>query len=81
MLDRETRNVLSSVLQVVKEQALYLDRQQRWLIALAEAMEKQPDLVAHLKQHPFYDQAHRQDVHKIESLLQNIDALIQQLRD
>ncbi len=78
--DPEIRNVLCSILEVIREQGIYLHRQHGWIIAVAETIEKHPDLVAHLKQHPFYDQGHRLDVYKTELLLQKVDVLLQQLR-
>jgi hypothetical protein len=63
-----------------EEQAIYLHRQHGWIIAVAEAVEKHPDLASHLKQHPFYDQGPRQDIDKTLSLIRNIDELIQQLK-
>ena len=72
--------LLASMLEILREEAIYLHRQHGWIIAVAETIEKHPDLVQHLKQHPFYDQGYRPDAYKIERLLQSIDVLIQQLR-
>jgi hypothetical protein len=80
MSDQETNQVLRSILEIVREQAIYLHRQHAWIIAVAETIEKHPDLASTLKQHPFYDQGHRQDIYKTELLLQKVDALIQELR-
>jgi hypothetical protein len=72
--------VLIAVLEVLKEQTIYLHRQHGWLIAVAETVETNPELVAHLKQHPLYDQGPRPDIHITQRLTQKLDALIQQLK-
>jgi len=79
-MSQEKNQVLRSILEMMREQAIYLHRQHAWIIAVAETIEKHPDLALALKQHPFYDQGHRQDLYKTELLLQRVDALIQQLR-
>jgi hypothetical protein len=66
---------------MMRQQAVYLHRQHGWLIAVAEAVEKHPDLVSHLKEHPFYDQGPRQDVQITRNFVESIDALIAQLRN
>ncbi len=75
----EQRDLLVAILEMMKQQAIYLHRQHGWIIAVAEAVEKHPDLASHLKQHPFYDQGPRQDIDKTLLLLQRVDALIQRL--
>jgi hypothetical protein len=76
-----TQQVLVSILEMMKQQAIYLHRQHGWLIAVAEAVENNPDLLPYLKQHPFYDLGPRPDVQITQSMIANIDALIQQLRN
>jgi hypothetical protein len=80
MIDPETKQILCSILAMMREQAIYLHRQHGWIIAVAEAVEKHPDLAAHLKQHPFYDQGPRLDIDKTQRLLEKVDALIRQLK-
>ena len=81
MSDHQIREVLVSILEMVRQQAIYLHRQHGWLIAVAETLEKHPDLVSHLKQHPSYDLGPRPDIEITQRMLQNIDALIAQLRN
>jgi len=78
-MDEQTKQVLISILEVLREQANYLHRQHGWLIAVAETIEKQPDLVSDLKRHSFYNQGPRPDVHITASLLERVDVLIRQL--
>jgi len=80
VIDPETRDVLISVLQVLREQTNYLHRQHGWVIAASETIEKHPDLAAELKAHSFYDQGPRPDVHITASLIQQVDTLIRKLR-
>jgi hypothetical protein len=80
-MDSESLNqTLIAMLDLLHEEAIYLHRQHGWIIAVAETVEKHPDLVQHLKQHPFYDQGYRPDAYRIERLLQSIDGLIQRLK-
>ena len=79
-MSQETNQVLRSILEVIREQAIYLHRQHAWIVAIAETIEKNPDLASLLRQHPLYDQGHRLDIYKTELLLQKIDVLIQELR-
>lgn len=81
MNNESLNQLLVSLVEILREEAIYLHRQHGWIIAVAETIEKHPDLVQHLKQHPFYDQGCRQDSYKIERLLQSTDALIQQLKE
>jgi hypothetical protein len=78
-MEKETRETLTSMLQWMRQQAIYLHRQHGWIVALAETVRKNPQLAADLEQHPSYDQGPRQDLQNIDMLLQNIDALIQRL--
>jgi hypothetical protein len=80
MADLPTNEVLRSILEMLKQQTIYLHRQHGWMIALAEAIGKDSALADELKQHPFYDQGPRQDEQITRVMLQNIDALIQQLK-
>jgi hypothetical protein len=80
-MDAELKQVLCSVLEMVKQEALYSHRLHGWVIAVSETIEKHPDLVAQLKVHPFYDQGPRPDIQNTRVLIQNIDALIQRLKD
>jgi hypothetical protein len=80
MSDLETNQALIAILEILKQEAVYLDRQHGWLIALAETIETMPQLESFLKRHPFYDQAPRPSLQKVDVLTRNIEALIQQLK-
>lgn len=79
MSDQETNQVLLAILNVLREQTVYLHRQHGWLIAVADAVETNTDLDAFLKKHPFYNQSPRPDVRITDEMLRTIDALIQRL--
>ena len=69
-----------SILDLMREQALYLHRQHGWIISVAETIEKHPDLVQHLKHHPTYNQGPREDEDKTRLLLRKVDELAQRLK-
>jgi hypothetical protein len=79
IMDKETKEILSSILQMMREQAIYLHRQHGWLISVTETIQKQPDLAAHLKAHPYADLGPRPDVQITDDAIRRIDALIQKL--
>ena len=81
MGDLPTNEVLRSILEMLKQQALYLRLQHGWLIAVAETIEKHPQLGADLKQHSFYDQGPQSALQRIDVMIGNIDALIRQLKE
>ena len=78
--DLQTNQVLAAILEMLKQQTIYLHRQHGWLIAVADTVESNADLDTFLKKHPFYDQGPRQDAQITDVMIRNIDALIQQLR-
>ena len=80
MSDRETNGALIAILEILKQEAVYMQRQHGWLIAVAETIEKHPEFASLLKQHPFYDSCPRPALQKIAGLTEKIDALIQQLK-
>ena len=80
MNDTELRDVLCSILEMLKQQASYSRRLHGWLIAVAETIEKHPELAEHLKKHPTYDQGPDPNLQRIETTIQRIDALILRLR-
>jgi hypothetical protein len=77
----ETNAVLRAILEMLKEEAQYLHRQHRWIIAVSETIEQHPDFAANLKAHPFFDQGPRPDEQRTQTMIRNIDALIRQLKD
>ena len=80
MSDRETNGALIAILEILKQEAVYLQHQHAWLIAVAETIEQNPEFASLLKQHPFYDSTPRPSFQKVAGLTQKIDELIQQLK-
>lgn len=80
MTELQTGDVLCSILDMMKQQALYSHRLHGWVIAVSETIEKQPALVEQLRAHPFFDQGPRPDIQTTEHTIQNIDALIRRLK-
>ncbi len=80
-MDEETKEILRFTLESLKQQAIFLDRQYRWIIALAETMETDAGLESQLKKHPLYDLGPEPRLRNIDVMTQNIDALIQKLKD
>jgi hypothetical protein len=80
MTEMEIKDVLCSILAMMKEQAIYLHRQHGWLIAVADTVETNRDLDAFLKKHPFYDLGPRRDIEITHDAIERIDALIQRLK-
>ena len=74
----ETRTVIVSILQMLRSQAEYMHRQHGWMIAIAETL-RDEGLTEKLEQQPFYDQGPRPDVKITDTMIRNIDALIQEL--
>jgi hypothetical protein len=81
MSDLETNQALIAILEILKQEAVYLHRQHGWLIAVAETIEANPDFATLLKQHPFYDPVPRPALQKVDVLTRNIDVLTQRLKD
>jgi hypothetical protein len=75
-----TNEVLISILQVLRTQTVYLDRQHNWSIAVADTLRSVSDDVAEDLEHAFYDQGPRQDVRITRNMLETIDGLISLLR-
>jgi hypothetical protein len=74
-MDNETKEVLISTLELVRDQAAYLHRQHGWIIAVSETIEKYPDLAAELKRHPFFDQGPRLDTYITSRFLEKVHGL------
>ncbi len=53
MSDRETNGALIAILEILKQEAVYLQRQHGWLIAVAETIEQNPEFASLLKAAPF----------------------------
>ncbi|HMB82524.1 MAG TPA: hypothetical protein VKI40_00590 [Terriglobales bacterium] len=80
MNDLELRNLLCSLLEMMKRQEIHSQRLHGWIIAVAETLEKHPEIAAELKQHPGYDQGPLPWNQMLDSTIQHIDALILGLR-
>ena len=80
MNDSEFRDVLCSTLEMMRQQAVLVDRLFGWVIALGAAVRKNPELERTLTQHPFFDQGPAPGLQTTGEMIQNIDALIQRLR-
>lgn len=80
MENKELCAVLTSILQMMREQAIYLHRQHGWMIAVAETVKENPEAKIALERHPFYDQGPRRDVDTTDQILRNIESLIQRLK-
>jgi hypothetical protein len=79
-MDAETKQVLIALLEVLKEQSIYLHRQRGWITAVADTLESNAELDSVLKAHPFYRQPPRQDENRNDELLRIIDELILKLK-
>lgn len=80
MSELETKEILRSVLGLLKMQIAYLHRQHGWVTAIADAMRNDPALAERLEQHPFYDQGPASGIQSTDVMIQNIDVLIQRLK-
>jgi len=74
-----TNQVLIAILEAQKQQALVSSRILGWFLAVADTLRKNPEFEERLKQHPYYDLGPEPNLRTIDTLIQNIDALIQQL--
>jgi hypothetical protein len=79
MGETQTKEVLSAILEVLKQQAIYIDRQHRWIVALGDTIALKTDLDEFLKKHPFYDLGPRPDLDRTLDILRIIDGLKKQL--
>jgi hypothetical protein len=79
MPDQQTTDVLSAILEMMKQQAIYLHRLHGWLIAVADTVETNSELDAFLKKHPFYNLGPRPDVQITQSTIESIAELVQKL--
>jgi len=81
MSDFPTREVLLSILEMLKQQTIYLHRQHGWLIAVADTLRQQnAEIEKKLMQHPFYDLGPRPDIQITDATIRSIDGLIAQLK-
>jgi hypothetical protein len=80
-MDEQTKQILVAILEAQKQQALVSNRILGWFLAVADTLRKNPPFEELLKQHPFYDLGPEPRLQTIEGLIQNIDALIQRLKE
>lgn len=79
MDERQNREMLRFILETLKQQAIFLDRQYAWIVALAETIKSDPDLEARLRQHPLYDLEPEPRLRNFAAFEHSIDALIRLL--
>ena len=79
MDERQQREMLRFILETLKQQAIFIDRQYSWIVALAETMKSDPELEARLKQHPLYDLGPEPRLRNFAAFEHSIDALIRLL--
>lgn len=79
MEERQNREVLRFMLETLKQQAIFLDRQYAWIVALAETIKSDPELEARLKRHPLYDLGPEPRLRNFAAFEHSIDALIRLL--
>ncbi len=79
-MDADTKQVLVSTLEILREQTVYAQRLHGWVIAVHETIEHDETLRSVLRAHSFYHQGPRPDIEITAGLIRNIDALIQKLK-
>lgn len=80
-MNEETKQVLTAMLEVLKQQMAFLDRQCGWIIAIAESLRADDDIRKRLEQNSQFDQGPQPQLRHIWNTIENIDALIQRLRE
>lgn len=81
MIDPETKQVLCSVLEMLKQQAILSGRVLGWVVALGDTLRQIPALEEKLKESPYFHQATKPPLRTIDEMIQNIEALTQKLKD
>ncbi len=81
MIDPETKQVLCTALEMLKQQAVLSTRLLGWLVAVGDTVKDNTQLHKALEHNPSYYQSTTPLLHTTEVMIQNIDALIQQLKD
>jgi hypothetical protein len=80
MNDGDIRENLRGTLELLRAQAIDLDRHHRWICAVAETIATDAKLELQLKNHPLYDLGREPLLRSIEDILVNIDAMLQRLK-
>lgn len=80
MDDKETREILTATLDILKQLAIHLDCNRRWMVELAQELRDDAN-VAQFLERPFLVEGRLSKLQQIDALTQNIDALIQRLKD
>jgi hypothetical protein len=78
--DQKVNQALLAILEMQKQQALVSGRLLGWGVAVADTLRKNPQFEAVLREHPYFDLGHQPTLRTIDEMIQNIDALIQQLK-
>jgi len=81
MAELTTRELLISILEAQKQQAVLSARLLGWLLAVADTLRQDKDYETQLKLHPFFDQGPAPSLHTTGEMIRNIDALISQLKN
>lgn len=80
MNDQDVKENLRSTLELLRAQAIDLDRHHRWICAIAETIATDAKLELQLKSHPLYDLGREPLLRNIDDILPNIDAMLQRLK-
>ena len=80
MVDQETKEVLCSVLEMLKQQVILSDRILGWTLAVGDTIRQTPALDAELVKHPFYIQATAPPLRTTGVMIRNIEELVQKLK-
>ena len=79
-MEAETRQLLYGILEMLKQQAVYLYRIHGWVIAVSETVENEPALRDKLRSHPSFDQGPLPWLQTTDEMIRRIDMLIRKLR-
>jgi hypothetical protein len=78
---KDVKEYLRVILELLKQQALRLDRQHRWLCSLNDTIASDGELGELLKEHSSCNPAHDPSIQTTDTMLLNIDLALQKLRD
>jgi len=81
MDDKDISEYLRFALEMLKQQALRLDRQHHWLCSLHDLVASDAELGARLREQPSYNLAHDPTLQTIDDMILNIDLALQKLKD
>ena len=81
MTDLPMRQLLISILEAQKQQAILSARLLGWFLALSDTLRQDGEFEKQLKLHPFFDQGPAPSVHTTGAMIRHIDELISQLKN